>query len=188
MKAPGHLELEFFSQVNFIGLFVHKDYYDFLEDIVATYAEEIRKVGKSLSTFLFLYTLFTLFHVFFPPHPNCASIWIQVCFYTCISYLEYTSRQNLCKINFIVQVYPTKEIYDFRWSWHILMFLVVANKTSADNSKWIQNNFPRENYQFDCITSRIFASIFDGCEKMSVNLLYWFVPVDFVVVLVGGCK
>lgn len=45
LKAPGHLELEFFSQVNFIGLFVHKDYYDFLEDIVAMYAEEIRKVG-----------------------------------------------------------------------------------------------------------------------------------------------
>uniref|UniRef100_A0A0L8HLA2 SH3 domain-containing protein n=1 Tax=Octopus bimaculoides TaxID=37653 RepID=A0A0L8HLA2_OCTBM len=43
LKAPGHLELEFFSQVNFIGLLVQKCYYDFLEEIVADYAEEIRK-------------------------------------------------------------------------------------------------------------------------------------------------
>ncbi|XP_036359529.1 protein UBASH3A homolog isoform X2 [Octopus sinensis] len=48
LKAPGHLELEFFSQVNFIGLLVQKCYYDFLEEIVADYAEEIRKVGVTM--------------------------------------------------------------------------------------------------------------------------------------------
>lgn len=97
LKAPGHLELEFFSQVNFIGLFVHKDYYDFLEDIVATYAEEIRKVGKSLSIFLIYIVLSLLyFHFFF----RCV-----VCVF--LSYSEYSSQHN----HVIIQVlYKSKTL------------------------------------------------------------------------------
>ena len=48
--CPGKLHLDFFSQVNFIGLFVKDQHYDFLMNITDEFSAEIRKSGKIMTT------------------------------------------------------------------------------------------------------------------------------------------
>lgn len=44
-QCPGKLQLDFFSQVNFIGLFIRDQHYDFLMKIADDFSAEIRKSG-----------------------------------------------------------------------------------------------------------------------------------------------
>ncbi|XP_076108765.1 ubiquitin-associated and SH3 domain-containing protein B-like [Mytilus galloprovincialis] len=47
-QCPGKLQLDFFSQVNFIGLFIRDQHYDFLMKIADDFSAEIRKSGVNL--------------------------------------------------------------------------------------------------------------------------------------------
>ncbi|XP_071093351.1 ubiquitin-associated and SH3 domain-containing protein B-like isoform X1 [Haliotis cracherodii] len=44
-KAPGKLTLDFFAQKSFIGLFVSGPYFQYLQDVVTQFSEEVRKAG-----------------------------------------------------------------------------------------------------------------------------------------------
>lgn len=47
-QAPDALKLDFFSQMNFIGLFVKEGMYDFLQDCVSIFCRELSKQGIKL--------------------------------------------------------------------------------------------------------------------------------------------
>ncbi|XP_033747636.1 protein UBASH3A homolog [Pecten maximus] len=44
-QTPGKMKLDFFSQINFIGLFVQEDFYKFLSDITNQVGEELNRTG-----------------------------------------------------------------------------------------------------------------------------------------------
>lgn len=50
-QAPDALKLDFFSQMNFIGLFVKEGMYDFLQDCVSIFCRELSKQGNG-TTFI----------------------------------------------------------------------------------------------------------------------------------------
>ena len=45
-RPPGKLKLDFFSQSNFIGLFVQQDYYKYLTDVTTLFVTELKKSSK----------------------------------------------------------------------------------------------------------------------------------------------
>ena len=45
-KPPGKLKLDYFSQSNFIGLFVQQDYYKFLIDVTTQFVTELKKHSR----------------------------------------------------------------------------------------------------------------------------------------------
>lgn len=45
-RSPGKMKLDFFSQTNFIGLFVLEEYYHYLTDIVSTLSSALKKDGN----------------------------------------------------------------------------------------------------------------------------------------------
>ena len=45
-NPPGRLKLDYFSQSNFIGLFVPEDYYKYLTGVTAQFVAELKKSGK----------------------------------------------------------------------------------------------------------------------------------------------
>lgn len=52
-QAPENLKLDFFSQMNFIGLFVKENMYDFLQDCVSVFSKELSKGGEVLNVFIY---------------------------------------------------------------------------------------------------------------------------------------
>ncbi|KAL3856218.1 hypothetical protein ACJMK2_010995 [Sinanodonta woodiana] len=49
-QAPGSLQLDFFSQNNFIGLFVPDTYFRYLSEVVSQFSAELKKAGISMET------------------------------------------------------------------------------------------------------------------------------------------
>jgi hypothetical protein len=49
LNTPGPLKLDFFSQTNFIGLFVQDDYYRYLSELVKIFAKDCKAYGRFLS-------------------------------------------------------------------------------------------------------------------------------------------
>ena len=48
-NPPGRLKLDYFSQSNFIGLFVQEDYYKYLTGVTAQFVAELKKSGKTVN-------------------------------------------------------------------------------------------------------------------------------------------
>lgn len=60
INNPGPLKLDFFSQTNFIGLFVKDDYYRYLSELVNIFAKDCKAYGKPgflVCIYLFLLSL-----------------------------------------------------------------------------------------------------------------------------------
>ena len=45
-RPPGKLKLDYFSQSNFIGLFVQSDYYKYLTEVTTLFVTELKKSSK----------------------------------------------------------------------------------------------------------------------------------------------